>query len=168
MKIVNTLSAVLFMTLLSVSANAAHISVLTATIDADQAGTMSDGIGAATMTFNSDTNEFLWFVAWQGLSGPLTAAHFHGPADFGVNAGVQVPIDFSSNPAQGSAILTANQASDLLNGLWYINLHTAMAPGGEIRGQVLQISPPAVVPVPAAIWLMLTALSGLGFWRRKV
>ena len=30
------------------------------------------------------------------------------------------------------------EIADLMAGLWYINLHTAEYPGGEIRGQVTQ------------------------------
>jgi hypothetical protein len=34
------------------------------------------------------------------------------------------------------AVLTDPQESDLLNGLWYANVHTQAHGGGEIRGQV--------------------------------
>ena len=33
-----------------------------------------------------------WKVTYEHLTGPATAAHFHGPAPVGQNAGVQVPI----------------------------------------------------------------------------
>lgn len=139
-------------------------------MDGDQAnmglGTGSPGVGSATMTYNSNTGEFLWFVGWQDLLGTVINAHFHGPAMPGQNAGVEVAIDFSSNPAQGSAILDAGQAADLLAGLWYINIHTTFETGGEIRGQVLPIAQ-IPIPVPAAFWLMLTALAAGGFVRRR-
>jgi len=32
--------------------------------------------------------------------------------------------------------LTPAQAADLLAGRWYVNIHTARYPGGEIRAQV--------------------------------
>jgi hypothetical protein len=48
-----------------------------------------------------------------------------------------VPIPgIASSPAEGSATLTDAQASDLLAGKLYVNIHTAANPGGEIRGQV--------------------------------
>jgi len=52
-------------------------------------------------------------------------------------AGVKVPIPgATSSPAEGSATLTDAQAADLAAGKYYINIHTAANPGGEIRGQV--------------------------------
>ena len=72
-----------------------------------------------------------------GLSGPATAAHFHGPAEAGKNAGVEVPIpNAGTSPVEGSATLTEAQAADLTGGKLYVNVHTAANPGGEIRGQV--------------------------------
>ena len=74
---------------------------------------------------------------YSGLSGPATAAHFHGPAEAGKNAGVAVAIpNATSSPVDGSATLTDAQAADLVAGKYYINVHTAANPGGEIRGQV--------------------------------
>ena len=36
----------------------------------------------------------------------------------------------------GDAVITDDQEIQLLDGLWYINIHTAMNPSGEIRGQL--------------------------------
>jgi hypothetical protein len=76
-------------------------------------------------------------IAYYGLSGTATAAHFHGPAKPGTSADVAVPIpgDMAS-PIKGSATLTAAQAADLQAGKYYINLHTAAHADGEIRGWV--------------------------------
>ena len=41
-----------------------------------------------------------------------------------------------ASPIIGSATLTPAQVDQLKQGLWYINLHTAANPGGELRGQV--------------------------------
>ncbi len=71
------------------------------------------------------------------MSGDVTAAHFHGPAAVGVNAPPVVPIDVSA-VAKGSATLDDAQAKDLTEGRWYLNLHTAANPDGEIRGQVMK------------------------------
>src|SRR5689334_8457678 len=78
-----------------------------------------------------------WKLSYSGLSGPATAAHFHGPAEAGKNAGVAVAIpNATSSPVEGSATLTDAQAADLMAGKYYVNIHTAANPGGEIRGQV--------------------------------
>ena len=38
------------------------------------------GTGSANVTWNSETKELSWSIDFAGLSGPATAAHFHGPA----------------------------------------------------------------------------------------
>ena len=54
-----------------------------------------------------------------------------------MNAPPVVPIDLSAL-AKGSATLDDAQAADLSEGRWYLNLHTAANPDGEIRGQVMK------------------------------
>ena len=99
----------------------------------------SAGTGTVTATFDTASKQLSWKGDYAGLSGPATAAHFHGPADAGKNAGVAVPITPSTSPFTGSATLTDSQASDLLAGRWYVNIHTAANPGGEVRGQLLKM-----------------------------
>jgi hypothetical protein len=95
------------------------------------------GSGIVKTTLDKDTRKLTWVVTYSGLSGPVTAGHFHGPAAPGHNAGVVVPFTGSmASPIEGSATLTEAQMADLLAGKWYANLHTAANPGGEIRGQV--------------------------------
>jgi hypothetical protein len=97
----------------------------------------SAGTGSADVDFDATTKKLTWKLTYSGLSGPATAAHFHGPAEAGKNAGVKVPIpNATSSPAEGSATLTDEQVADLTAGKYYINVHTAANPGGEIRGQV--------------------------------
>ena len=91
--------------------------------------------GTADITYDSASKSLSWTIEHSGLSGDVTAAHFHGPAAVGVNAPPVVPLDLSA-VAKGSATLDDAQAKDLTEGRWYLNLHTAVNPDGEIRGQV--------------------------------
>ena len=96
----------------------------------------SAGTGTADVTYDDATKMLTWTVEFSGLTGPATAAHFHGPAKEGENAGVAIPIEGMESPMKGSATLTDEQAQQLADGLLYVNVHTAANPKGEIRGQV--------------------------------
>ena len=97
----------------------------------------TNGAGQVEAVLNKDTNGLRWKVYYDGLSGPATAGHFHGPAMAGANAGVVVPFTGAmASPMSGQATLTADQVADLMAGKWYANIHTAKFPGGEIRGQM--------------------------------
>lgn len=97
----------------------------------------SKGTGSVDATYDTDTKTLAWTVDYSGLSGPATAAHFHGPAPAGKPAGVLVPIAGSlASPFKGSATLTDAQAKDLTDGMMYFNVHTEAHKPGEIRGQM--------------------------------
>jgi hypothetical protein len=188
----------------------------------------TDAAGEAYVAWDEATMTLSWSIEYSGLSGPVIAAHFHGPAAEGENAGPQVDIcanvitDMSADmePAPGAegeaaaqaevaaggdevdadaevdapvadveedadamdaadpamdgmdgmemygcgtpdqnaageaeeqadiaegattqwlvgeAVITAEQAAQLADGQWYVNLHTDAYPDGEIRGQV--------------------------------
>jgi CHRD domain len=99
----------------------------------------SAGTGTADIDYDAATKKLSWKLTYSGLSGPPTAAHFHGPAEPGKNAGVALAIpSATTSPVEGSATLTDAQAADLAAGKYYINIHTAANPGGEIRGQVMK------------------------------
>jgi hypothetical protein len=99
----------------------------------------TQGKGALTATYDTASKKLTYTVTYSGLSGPATAAHFHGPADDKTNAGVVVPVkDMTPSTLKGEATLTDAQAADLMAGKWYFNIHTAANKGGEIRGQVMK------------------------------
>ncbi|KTS03042.1 hypothetical protein ABID82_001708 [Methylobacterium sp. PvP062] len=98
--------------------------------------TASHGEGEVTATFDPATKRLSWSGRYSGLTGPVTAAHFHGPAKVGENAGVLVPVTAASSPFTGEATLDDAKAADLAAGKLYFNLHTAANPKGEIRGQL--------------------------------
>ncbi|HEY6354588.1 MAG TPA: CHRD domain-containing protein [Burkholderiaceae bacterium] len=100
--------------------------------------TQSYAKGNLQATLDKNSRALTWTLQVNGLSGPPTAAHFHGPAAAGENAGVAVPITITGQPTDNGVVtLTASQMDDLLAGRWYINVHTAGNPSGEIRGQMM-------------------------------
>lgn len=103
---------------------------------------VSKGHGELDATFDTDTRVLTWKATYSELSGPVTMAHFHGPAPVGENAKVQVPVDKKAlaSPMKGQATLTEQQVTDLMAGQWYFNIHTEQNPTGEIRGQVRPIN----------------------------
>jgi hypothetical protein len=104
----------------------------------------SAGKGSATVTYDDSTKTVTWQGTFTGLSGPATAAHIHGPAEAGKNAGVIVPLSQQgtpfASPFQGSMKLADDKAAALASALSagqaYVNIHTAANPGGELRGQL--------------------------------
>jgi hypothetical protein len=88
-------------------------------------------------------------VSVNGLSGPPTASHIHGPADATVAVGVIVPFTITPGAAASGTIATGTFTSTsnpamtfdsllvlLRTGKAYVNVHTAAHGGGEIRGTV--------------------------------
>jgi hypothetical protein len=123
--------------------------------------TDSKGTGKMDATFDTKTKELKYTLTFDGLSGPATAAHLHGPATAKQNAGVIAPLGDKNpvSPVSGTATLTDDQAKELQSAKVYVNVHTAANPGGEIRGQLRPLhakkaaakaAPAAAMPAPAA------------------
>lgn len=140
----------------------------TANIDGSQevpsSGSLGTGLGL--VTYDDTTNLLTWDITFSNLSGPATGMHFHN-APAGVNGPVVVNIGNISglgSPSIGNATITPAQGLDLLNNNWYINIHTASFPGGEIRGQVLLNA----IPEPSsAVLLASLGLGGILVRRRR-
>ncbi|HSV83444.1 MAG TPA: CHRD domain-containing protein [Ramlibacter sp.] len=94
------------------------------------------GSGRAELQLEPHGYLLRWRVTYAALSGPVTAAHLHGPSGPGQNAPPVIPFDPGPSPISGQARLTPEQATQLQSGQWYVNLHTAAHPQGEVRGQV--------------------------------
>ena len=99
----------------------------------------SQGSGQLTAAYDTASRVLSYGVTYSGLTGPATAAHFHGAAPVGKNAGVMVPINGDlASPIKGTATLTDEQAKALTDGDMYFNIHTPTNKGGEMRGQVVR------------------------------
>jgi hypothetical protein len=98
----------------------------------------SSGTGTLEATLDTDSKILKYTVTYEGLTGPVTGAHFHGPADATANAPpvVPVPEDMLVSPIEGEATLTDDQIAEIQNHMWYFNIHTAQYPDGELRGQL--------------------------------
>ena len=93
--------------------------------------------GVFTAKYIPANGLLLWNMSYDGLSGPATMAHIHGPATMAQNAGVVIGFNNPvSSPMSGQATLTPAQFADLKAGMWYVNVHTAANRPGEIRGQL--------------------------------
>ena len=110
-----------------------------------------------------------------GLSGVATGFHIHAAALAGVNAPVVVNLNsppFASLNVGGTLLVggagvappNATFLSDLLASKAYVNLHTAAKPGGEIRGQLIQVT---AVPEPSTYAMLLAGIAALGFVARR-
>ncbi len=111
-------------------------------------GVDSQGMGMADVTVDTEAMTVTWTMMAEGLTGEAGAAHFHGPAtpeetappviDMTVDGTDETEEPVAQDILEGRADLTEEQLADLQAGLYYINVHTAEYPDGEIRGQVLE------------------------------
>ena len=97
-------------------------------------GTKRGASGRFTATLNGTA--LTWKLTFTHLSGAATAAHIHIGARK-VAGPVVIPLCTPcTSPVTGAATLTADQVKDVLSGKYYVNVHTAKNPAGEIRGQI--------------------------------
>lgn len=96
----------------------------------------STATGTASLTFNT-TTKILTITVTHTVATP-TASHIHKEAP-GVNGGVVFGFASATSPINYTSLaLTATQEADLMANLFYVNVHTAANPGGEIRGQLIK------------------------------
>ena len=116
----------------------------------------STATGSGQFVLNAAETNLAINVTFSGLSAAQTAAHIHGAAPPGVNAGVVFGFPLGSPVIQNWAIPAAH-VLNLKAGLLYVNVHTTAFPGGEIRGQIL-----AAVPVVPNSWGRVKAMYSSG------
>jgi hypothetical protein len=106
----------------------------------------SSATGTMDVIYTRGTKMLNYKVSWSGLTAAPSAMHIHGLAPTGFAAGIVQTIISAPNanfPATGSYTGTllvdgvVVKEENLLNGLYYVNIHTATYPGGEIRGQIV-------------------------------
>ena len=109
-----------FAVLLAGSASAATVKFhATLSAASEVPPSKSTGSGEATVSLDTATHEITYDVTFKGFSSDATAAHIHGPAAAGKNAGVVVPLgNAPKSPIHGSAKLTAEQEEQLTAGMY--------------------------------------------------
>jgi CHRD domain len=115
----------------------------------------SSALGTMDVFYSKASRTLSYTVNWSGLSDSVLLMHIHGLAPTGFAAGVVQNIVTASNgifPQKTSGKYTfaktgklsgtllvdglAVKEENLLNGQYYMNIHTSVYPGGEIRGQI--------------------------------
>lgn len=120
----------------------------------------SPATGFVDLTVDFTSGAWTLNGSYSGMLANVVASHIHGSAPAGVNAPVLFNLNNTSGTSgslTGAGVFTPAQIADLLAGLFYVNVHTQVFPGGEIRGQA--------VPAPAA--LALVGVAGLVATRRR-
>ena len=123
----------------------------------------TNATGRGTVVFDAARTQMTVRLSFSGLAANATLAHIHGPAAAGAEAAPIFDLPLGAATTSGEIgpltfAVTPQQAADALAGLWYFNVHSAAAPDGEIRGQVLvdrvieafldgtQETPPTITP----------------------
>jgi MYXO-CTERM domain-containing protein len=153
------------LTTLSGAASAALL-LFTGTLEGTQEAPPNASPGTGAVSLSIDDATFIWTLtgSYSGLTGTTTASHIHGPADVGVIAGVVVGLTHtggSNGSLSGGGTFLPAQFAELQAGRYYVNVHTTLFPGGEVRAQLTQ------VPEPAAAGLAGLAALGLLARRRR-
>ena len=105
----------------------------------------TSGSGTFSATYNRSTKVLSYNFSWTlGNEDDSTIGiHFHGPAPADQNAPIIIPIDFHPTAHAGSVTgetreLTETEEEQLLDGRWYLNIHSTTYEDGELRGQLLR------------------------------
>ncbi|HEV7781887.1 MAG TPA: CHRD domain-containing protein [Chitinophagaceae bacterium] len=115
----------------------------------------SAALGSMDVFYTKETRILTYTVRWSGLTDSVLLAHIHGLAPTGFPAPVVQTIVGTANsifPQKTAGKFTfaksgtfsgtlladgvAVKEQDILNGVYYMNIHTTTYPGGEIRGQI--------------------------------
>lgn len=99
----------------------------------------SKATGMGTFKYDRTTYMLSGTVTFSGMT--ATASHIHKGA-VGVAGPVVIPLDVTdpvtSPITLAPTLLDSTQRADLMNGMFYVNIHSAAYPNGEIRGQLVK------------------------------
>lgn len=129
--------------------------------DAEVPPVTASAMGTGTLALEG--NKLSYRISYDGLSGPASAAHIHGPADALSSAAPIIPFSGpfgSSGILTGSVTLSADQTAALKAGKTYVNFHTAANGGGEIRGQIVPLQLHAVLAGTTEVPPVTTSAKG--------
>jgi len=105
----------------------------------------STGIGTAQIAYDPTYKTINYQISWQLGSATATTVgmHFHGaengsditssPVTIGITGFTSNYIGSLSGTTRP---LTADEEHQLLEGKWYLNIHSSTIPGGELRGNI--------------------------------
>ena len=141
-------------------------------------GATGGEVGAGVF-YNDATKGLTLNLGWgtgngfTNLTGAATGLHIHNPNTAALTANGAVILDLialglapnvtatSGGIFNQTATLTTLQETALLSNFFYVNVHTAANPGGEIRGNLVR------VPLPGTLALMGLAMTGLLYGRLR-
>lgn len=133
---------------MAVLAGAAHATNLSSLLDGlgEAPPVNTPGTGTLTGVLNDVTNVLTYQIDYFNLLGPTTASHIHRGAA-GINGPVVYPLAGAGFPSghQGQVNINPADLPDLLNQRMYVNIHSTVFPGGEVRGQIV-VTQTAVEP----------------------
>lgn len=109
-----------------------HAQQIFGTIDLIDTTSASPGQGTGYVTWSSDRTTLSYRITYNNLAGAFSAAHFHAAS----NKGVLQAITFVGKTATGTWTMVDSVATLLSNEGVYVNIHTSIAPGGEIAGTI--------------------------------
>jgi uncharacterized protein (TIGR03118 family) len=114
----------------------------TAYLDGPSEVPVNAEVGTGIGAFSLEGSNLTYYISFSGLTGPATAGHIHAPFTPLTSGGVMIPFTVpaaTSGTISGKVSLTQDQITNLVNGLCYVNIHTAVHSGGEIRGQIVPL-----------------------------
>ena len=121
-------------------------------------GVLTGAFGTATVTLDLGTQVVTWSIDVFNMPSGTNNAHFHvggpgvaGPTVVNIAFPANISNDFNLSGSATSANLNSPGGRDqgirswedfmqaLIGGQMYLNIHSAVNPGGEIRGQLIRV-----------------------------